>query len=122
MGIGRILRVSSRREWSRWLARYHRAKKEIWLIYDKKVFRQRSISYRDFLNDAVEEAICYGWIDSRIKRVDESKLAVRFTPRRSRDNWSKYNMARALKMLRQGKITTAGLAVLPKEIFEKHGR
>jgi len=89
----------------------HRAESGIWLIFEKK----GSIPYRHWLTDTVEEAICYGWIDSRVKRFGESKLGVCFTPRRSPDNWSKYNKARALKLLREGKITDAGLAVLPPE-------
>jgi 8-oxo-dGTP pyrophosphatase MutT (NUDIX family) len=64
----------------------------------------------------VEEAICYGWIDSRVKRIGETKLGVRFTPRRSRANWSKYNKARALNLLRDGKMTKAGMNVLPAEL------
>jgi 8-oxo-dGTP pyrophosphatase MutT (NUDIX family) len=85
------------------------------LVYDKRLFRDRSISYRDFLSDAVEEAICYGWIDSRVKRIGEEKLGARFTPRRSRDNWSKYNRVRALMLLHNGLMARAGIDVLPVE-------
>ncbi len=109
------LSVSSRKEWRGWLARNHRVKKEVWLIYYSKGDRGHSVSYRDFLGYAVEEAICYGWIDSRVKRLDRSRLALRFTPRRSRNNWSKYNRARALKLLGEGKMTEAGIRVLPFE-------
>ncbi len=77
--------------------------------------------YRDFLTDVVEEAICFGWIDSRVKKVGESKLAIRLTPRRSIENWSKYNKARVLKMIREKKMTRAGLDVLPAELRVKHG-
>jgi len=64
----------------------------------------------------VEEAICYGWIDSRVKRIGLTKLGVRFTPRRSRANWSKYNKARALNLIHDGKMTKAGMNVLPPEL------
>lgn len=102
--------------WRAWLAKNHLAKKEMWLVYDKRLFRERSISYRDFLSDAVEEAICYGWIDSsRVKRIGQSRLGLRFTPCRPRDNWSKYNKARALKLIHDHKMTIAGRAVLPVE-------
>ncbi len=77
------------------------------------------MSYRNFLGHAVEEAICYGWIDSRVKRIGRTKLGVRFTPRRSRGNWSKYNRARALKLLHNGKMTKAGTDVLPPEWNKK---
>jgi len=111
----RRLNFSSRKKWRTWLAKNHRIDQEVWLVYDKRLFRSRSISYRDFLNDAVEEAICYGWIDSRVKRIGETKLGARFTPRRSRTNWSKYNRVRALNLLRDGKMTKAGTDVLPVE-------
>src|SRR6266581_4254970 len=113
------LDFSSRRKWRAWLAKNHRIGKEIWLVYDKIFFQTRAISYRDFISYAVEEAICYGWIDSRVKRIGQTKLGVRFTPRRSRKNWSKYNRARALKMLHKGKMTKAGIDALPPEWTNK---
>ncbi len=116
-----ILPFVTRREWRRWLNENHRRKEEIWLIYDKKLFLKQSFSYRDFLTDVVEEAICFGWIDSRVKKVGESKLAIRLTPRRSIESWSKYNKARVLKMIREKKMTRAGLDVLPAELRVKHG-
>jgi len=109
------LNFSSRRRWRAWLAKNHGIDQEVWLVYDKRLFQSRSISYRDFLRDVVEEAICYGWIDSRVKRIGLTKLGVRFTPRRSSANWSKYNKARALNLIRDGKMTKAGIDVLPAE-------
>ncbi len=107
------LTVASRGKWRRWLAQHHRSKNVVWLVYHKKGHRQRWTSYREFLADSVEEAICYGWIDSRVKRLDDTRLAIRFTPRRSSVNWSKYNKARAIRLLREGRVTKAGLAVMP---------
>src|SRR5256712_11257046 len=98
------LDFSSRRKWRAWLAKNHRLDREVWLVYDKMLFQTRGISYRDFLSYAVEEAICYGWIDSRVKRIGQTKLGVRFNPRKSRGNWSKDNRVRALKLLRNGKM------------------
>src|SRR2546428_11961526 len=114
------LNFSSRKKWRAWLAKNHRVDNEIWLVYDKKLFQTRATSYRDFLSYVVEEAICYGWIDSRVKRIGQTKLGVRFTPRRSRDNWSKYNRMRALKLLRNGKMTKAGTDVHPQEWLVNH--
>ena len=111
----------SREAWRRWLTKNHRLKEEIWLIYDKRVFPKQSFSYRDFLNDVVEEAICFGWIDSRVKKIGESKLAIRLTPRRSIENWSRYNKARALKMIRENRMTREGFGVLPAALRVKHG-
>lgn len=113
------MNFSSRKSWGAWLAKNSRIEQEIWLIYDKKLSQTRLISYRDFLDQAVEEAICYGWIDSRVKRIGQTKLGARFTPRRSRDNWSKYNRARALKLMHDGRMTKAGEAVLPAELTNK---
>ena len=109
------MNFSSRTKWRAWLAKNHRISEEIWLVYDKKLLQSRSISYRDFLDQAVEEAICYGWIDSRVKRIGQTKLGLRLTPRRSRTNWSKYNRVRAMNLLHYGKITKAGMKVLPAE-------
>ena len=109
----------SREEWRRWLTKNHRLKEEIWLVYDKRVSRKQSFSYRDFLTDVVEEAICFGWIDSRVKKTGEFKLAIRLTPRRSTESWSKYNKRRALKLLKERKMTRAGLGVLPKDLRRK---
>lgn len=110
----------SREDWRRWLNKNHQRKEEVWLIYDKRAFPTQSYSYRDFLADAVEEAICFGWIDSRVKKTGESKLAIRLTPRRSSENWSKYNKAHAFKMIREKKMTRAGLQVLPVELRARH--
>ena len=114
------LNFSSRRKWRTWLAKNHRIDREVWLVYDKRLFQSCSIPYSDFLNDAVEEAICYGWIDSRVKRIGETKLGARFTPRRSRTNWSKYNRVRALNLIRDGKMTRAGVDVLPAELTNEN--
>ena len=117
---GKKLNFSSRDKWRAWLARNHQTAREIWLLYDKKLSETRLISYRDFLDQAVEEAICYGWIDSRVKRIGEIKLGARFTPRRSRSNWSKYNRVRALRLMQSGKMTKAGVDVLPREWTSKN--
>ena len=114
------LNFSSRRKWRTWLAKNHRTDQEVWLVYDKRLFQSCSIPYSDFLNDAVEEAICYGWIDSRVKRVGLTKLGARFTPRGSRTNWSKYNRVRALNLIRDGKMTKAGMDVLPAELTNEN--
>jgi uncharacterized protein YdeI (YjbR/CyaY-like superfamily) len=114
MDIGETLHVTSREEWRRWLADHHRERKEIWLVFHKKASGKPSVSY----DDAVEEAICYGWIDSQVKSIDEEKFARRFTPRRQGSNWSRYNEARALNMLRQGKMTHAGEELLPDTVLK----
>jgi uncharacterized protein YdeI (YjbR/CyaY-like superfamily) len=71
------------------------------------------VSYRAYYKEALEEAICFGWIDSRIRAVDETRSMVRFTPRKSK-NWSQPNIQRARKLVRKGRITPAGLKTLPE--------
>ncbi len=115
MDVGETLNATTRDEWRSWLAEHHRGDVDIWLIFYKKSSGKPTIPY----NDAVEEAICYGWIDGQMKSIDEERFARRFSPRRNRSNWSKYNKARAGKMLREGKMTQAGLETLPRDIEEE---
>jgi uncharacterized protein YdeI (YjbR/CyaY-like superfamily) len=114
MDIGETLYVTSRNEWRSWLAAHHQNRRGIWLIFYKKGSVRLSVAY----DDAVEEAICYGWIDGQMKSMGESEYAIRFTPRRKKSHWSESNKARALKMLRQGKIAPAVRASLPSEVLE----
>jgi uncharacterized protein YdeI (YjbR/CyaY-like superfamily) len=112
-GIIRSVVFQDRRRWRRWLRVNHGLKKEIWLILPKK--SAGGDSYRVYYNQALEEALCFGWIDSRIKPLDATRTLVRFTPRKSK-NWSRYNIDRALELVRKGKMTKAGLRVLPPEV------
>ena len=112
MEIGETLLVKSRQEWRDWLIEPHRDHKEIWLVYYKKTSGKTGISY----DDAVEEALCFGWIDGAVKGIDVETYAGRFTPRRPRSPWSASNRARVARLLRAGQVTEAGLAVLPPDL------
>jgi len=113
MDIGERLQVSTRDEWRAWLAEHHQDKPEIWLV----IFKSSS-GRRDFpLSHAVEEALCFGWIDSTLKPIDASSYALRFSPRRMNSFWADSNRARALRLLREGKMTPAGMALLPSEVI-----
>jgi uncharacterized protein YdeI (YjbR/CyaY-like superfamily) len=101
----------SREGWRRWLDRNHDRRHEVWLVLPKK--SAGGDSYRVFYNQAVEEAICFGWIDSRIKPLDAARSLVRFTPRKS-TNWSHSNLVRVQELMKKGKMTKAGLNTLPK--------
>ena len=103
----------SRKEWRRWLRVNHSWKREIWLVLPKK--SAGGDSYRVYYGQALEEALCFGWIDSRIKPLDATRSLVRFTPRKSK-NWSRYNIDRALILIRNGKMTKAGRKVLPPDV------
>jgi len=107
MKIGKTLYVTNRADWRKWLKKNHKKEPEIWLIYFRKSTGKPRIEY----SDAVEEALCYGWIDSIEKRIDEERLAQRFTPRRPNSNWSESNKERMKKLIKNGKMTPAGLAV-----------
>ncbi len=104
--MSRHLYITSREDWRAWLEQHHSTTQEIWLVYYKKHTGKPTIPY----DDAVEEALCYGWIDSRVKRIDDEKYTQKYTPRRKNSVWSKTNKARVAKMIQQGRMTDAGLA------------
>src|SRR6266704_401333 len=112
MEVGETLLVKSRHEWREWLAQNHRIYKEIWLIYYKKTSGKTGISYEE----SVEEALCFGWIDVTNKGIDAETYAGRFTPRRPKSAWSAANRTRVAHLLREGRMTEAGLAVLPADL------
>jgi len=97
--------VTNKDDWRRWLKKNYDTEKEIWLIFYKKHVGKPSIPY----DDAVEEALCYGWIDSIIKKIDEKKFVRKFTPRKKGSRWSETNKKRAQKMIKAEKMTEAGM-------------
>jgi len=105
MEIGKTLYVIEREDWRSWLTENHTAEKEIWLIYYRKSTGKARIPY----NDAVEEALCYGWIDSQQKGIDEERFAQRFSPRRPGSALSEMNKERIRMLIKEQKMTTAGL-------------
>jgi len=112
MEIGETLLVHTAAEWREWLAQNHATKKEIWLIYYKKTSGKTGITYEE----SVEQALCFGWIDGAIKGIDNDTYAGRFTPRRAKSPWSESNRERVVRLLRDGSMTEAGMAVLPEEL------
>ncbi len=99
--------VKNREEWREWLHENHnKEKKGIWLIFFKKKTKIPTLEY----NHAVEEALCFGWVDSIIKKIDEEKYVRKFTPRDSKSLWSPSNKRRVKEMIKQGKMTEHGLA------------
>ena len=112
MEIGETIYVTTREEFRKWLEQNYKIRKEIWLIQYKKVTKKPSIPYVD----AVEEAICFGWIDGFEKGMDGDRYATRFTRRRPKSNWTDTNKERAKRMIDEGKMTEAGRVMLPKGI------
>jgi uncharacterized protein YdeI (YjbR/CyaY-like superfamily) len=98
--------LSNRSDWRDWLAENHAVSPGIWLVYYKKHTGIERIAY----DDAVEEALCFGWIDSTVRRLDDQRFCQKFVPRRERSKWSAHNRARAEKLIASGEMTAAGLA------------
>jgi uncharacterized protein YdeI (YjbR/CyaY-like superfamily) len=97
--------AKDRSEWRRWLEKNFERSDEIWLVYYKKASGKPTVSY----DHAVEEALCFGWIDGMIKRLDEECYAQRFTPRKAKSPWSKSNIQRVERLMGEGKMMPAGL-------------
>ena len=100
------LEIQTLPEWRKWLLENHSCVEEIWLVYYKKHTGTPSISYQDSL----DEALCFGWVDSLIKRIDDDRYARKFTPRRDDSNWSLVNKTRVKELIAAGRMTEYGLA------------
>ncbi len=94
--------------WRRWLEAHAATEPEVWLIFSKRHLGEPCVS----LDEAVEEALCFGWIDGMLRRIDERRHMVRFTPRRKDSRWSQRNKQRVERMIAAGKMTAAGLALV----------
>jgi uncharacterized protein YdeI (YjbR/CyaY-like superfamily) len=98
----------SRKAWRVWLEKHHATSSGIWLVFAKKHTKLPSLSYED----AVEEALCFGWIDSLVKSIDDRFHQQMFTPRKARSIWSAPNRARAARLIKLGLMSAAGLAAV----------
>ncbi|MCC7165710.1 MAG: hypothetical protein IT331_24645 [Anaerolineae bacterium] len=114
MNLGETLYVTDRKQWRAWLAKHHKTKAEIWLVYYRKDSGKPRIPY----NDAVEEALCYGWIDSTQKTVDAESTAQRFSPRRRGSPVSPMNKERIRRLIASKKMTKAGLDSIGHHLTE----
>lgn len=114
MELGETLYVTDRKQWRAWLAKHHKTKSEIWLVNYKKASGKPRIPY----NDAVEEALCYGWIDSINKTIDKDSVAQRFSPRRKGSNLSPMNKERVRRLIAAKKMTGAGLDSIGHHLTE----
>jgi uncharacterized protein YdeI (YjbR/CyaY-like superfamily) len=100
MQTGETLYVVKRQDWRKWLRENYRTKQEVWLVYYKKDSGKPRIEY----NDAVEEALCFGWIDSIVRSLDEQRFAQRFSPRKPGSKYSPANKERLKDLLRKKKV------------------
>lgn len=109
MKIAQTLHVTSRKDWRNWLKKNYKTETEIWLVYPRKATGKPRIEY----NDAVEEALCFGWIDSTAKKLDEEHTAQRFSPRRPKTKYSQANIERLRYLVARKRVI--------KEVVESLG-
>ena len=104
--------AKNRTNWRRWLSKNHDKEKEVWLIFYKKASGKPGVGY----NDAVEEALCFGWIDSIVHANNDESRVQRFSPRNLKSNWSELNRERARRLIAKKLMTPAGLKLLPADL------
>jgi uncharacterized protein YdeI (YjbR/CyaY-like superfamily) len=97
--------------WRAWLAKHHQSALEVWLVFHKQHTGVASIDYED----AVDEALCFGWIDSLVRRLDDDRYARKFTPRRPDSRWSTANRKRYARLQKSGRLMPAGRKLAPTE-------
>ena len=100
----------TRVRWRRWLAAHHASESEVWLIFHKLHTGKPSVTYED----AVDEALCYGWIDSLIKRIDDDRYARKFTPRKADSTWSTANLKRYAALKAAKRLALPGIERSPE--------
>src|SRR5919198_1149280 len=91
-------------QWRRWLTAHHDSESEVWLIFYKRHTGKASIAYAD----ALDEALCFGWGDSLVKRLDDDRYARKFTPRRADSIWSTVNRKRYAELAANGRLMEPG--------------
>ena len=112
MNISKTFYPKSREEWRSWLLKNYKTEKDIWLVHYKKASGKYSLPY----DDAVEEALCFGWIDSSVKGLDEDGRAQRYTPRREKSPISALNKERLRRLIKQGKVIPEILTKIQTEL------
>ena len=111
----KTLYVTDRAAWRAWLEANHASEREVWLVYYKKHTGRPRIPY----DDAVEEALCFGWVDSIVRRLDEDSYLQKFTPRKAKSNWCESNVKRARGLIAEGRMTKAGLDAIGEGALEQ---
>lgn len=98
-------------QWREWLDKHHASEPEVWLVFHKRHTGVGSIDYKD----ALDEALCFGWVDSLVKRLDDRRYALKFTPRRPDSRWSTTNRARYEALKASGRLKPAGIERAPTD-------
>ncbi len=112
MQIGTKLQAETAEEWRTWLEHHGDTEREIWLVFFKKSAGKDGLSF----HDAVLEALCFGWVDSQLKGIDNETYALRFTPRRKGAHWSATNRRLVAFLISEGRMRPGGLQSLPEDI------
>ena len=113
---GEPLHFATAEKWRGWLERHHATDDDVWLLISKKHAETPSVT----LHQAMQEAICFGLIDSSMQPIDGGRYALRFTPRRKTSTWSERNKRWAAKLIEEGRMTEAGLAKIDEA--KRNGR
>lgn len=100
----------SRGAFRSWLSKNHGKESELWLGYHKKGSGRKSVTYQE----ALDEALCYGWIDGVLRRIDDDSYMQRWTPRKPKSNWSAVNVAKVERLEKEGRMTEAGRAAFAR--------
>ena len=111
MEITLLLEFTQRQQLRDWLQENHESAKGCWVVMSRAKNPVGVVPYLD----VVEEALCFGWIDSTMKRLPDGRLAQRLSPRRKKSHWTELNKERCRRLIQEGKMTDAGLNVIPKD-------
>ena len=113
--MNKVLRLTDRKEWRKWLEMNHGKEKAVWLVYYNKKSGKARIAY----NDAVEEALAFGWIDSTVKKLDENSSAQRFTPRNPKSGYSQANIERLRRLVAEERVIPSVLVAVAPILAKK---
>jgi len=115
MEVENALYFPNRPQWRKWLEQNHDKANDVWILRYRKDSSKPAISYEE----ALEEALCFGWIDGKVKGIDNEKSGLRFSPRKAKSRWSMVNREKAERLMKEGKMTPSGLAAI--EAAKKSG-
>ena len=114
MEVTNLLIFNEREQLREWLVQHHRSEKCCWVACNRsKTPKPDTLPYTDI----VEEALCFGWIDSTLKKMPDGKLAQRLSPRRKKSHWTELNIARCQRLMEAGLMTEAGLMAIPEKLI-----
>jgi uncharacterized protein YdeI (YjbR/CyaY-like superfamily) len=115
MAVTDEVHPGDRAAWRAWLAEHHATSRGVWLVFTKKSAGKRELSY----DEAVEEALCFGWIDSKPNKIDAERYKLTMSPRKPASAWSKLNKDRVERLVAAGQMTDAGMR--PVDYAKRHG-